>query len=269
MYDQAAMTIEYSGGGDPDRILPLLWRHSRHVDDDTRPARGRKPRLTVDAVVAAAIALADAEGLPAMSMQRVAASLGVGTMTLYTYVPSKAELIDLMVDEVLGERALPGPGEPRPDGWREQIALYVDRTRAMYRRHPWLGRISAVRPPIGPGMLAEREYVLSVFVGLGLPVERIDEAALAVSTYVTTTASLEVESEQLERATGQSNDAWWAERTQLWEDYFDVERYPTMTAIWNAGGFDRGSREADTGSHDFGLARLLDGIELMIRREGD
>ena len=118
---------EFSGAADPGRILPLLWRRQvAAADDKAAPGRnstgrnstGRPPRLSVDAVVTAAIALADAEGLEATSMARLATSLGAGTMTLYTYVPSRTELIDLMVDEVLGSRALPGPGEPRPANWR-------------------------------------------------------------------------------------------------------------------------------------------------------
>ncbi|WP_020577126.1 TetR/AcrR family transcriptional regulator C-terminal domain-containing protein [Actinopolymorpha alba] len=258
------MTIEYSGGGDPDRILAMLWRRTRPADPEAKTPRGRKPRLTLDSVVAAAIALADAEGLPAMSMGRVAGSLGVGTMTLYSYVPSKAELLDLMVDEVLGERTLPAPGEPRPDGWRAQVELYAERTRAMYDRHPWLRHVSTVRPPIGPGMLAEREYLLSTLAGTGLTFAQQDAAAMAVATFVNATASLEVESAQIERATGQSHDAWWQEREALWEEYFDVERYPTMTHIWTSGGFDKGTSDATAAGHEFGFQRLLDGIQVII-----
>lgn len=248
---------------EPDRILPLLWRRTHPVD---RAATGRRPRLAVDDVVTAGIALADAEGLAALSMSGVADALGVGTMTLYTYVSSKAELLDLMVDDVLAERALPGPGEPRPQPWRAQVALYAEATRAMYRRHPWLRHVSAVRPPIGPGMLAEREYVLSTLDGSGLPLADLNAAALAISAVVTATAGVEAESDELERRTGRSNDEWWGERTALWEDYFDVERHPTMTRIWNGGGFDTGTADGMRAAHAFGLDRLLDGIDAMALR---
>lgn len=243
---------EFSGRTDPDRILPLLWRH--HAPSAGRSA-GRPPKLTVDAVVAAVVALADADGLEATSMAKVAARLGVGTMTLYTYVPSRAELVDLMVDDVLASRALPGPGEPRPADWRDQVGLYADRTREMYRAHPWLSRVTLVRPPIGPGMLAEREYVLSTVSGLGLPVHRVDPAALAITAFVTAGARQEADSAQLRRATGESDDDWWLRRMRLWEDWFDVERHPAMNDLWNAGGF--------AGSEDtfaYGLRVLLDGI---------
>ncbi len=253
---------EYSGRTDPERILPLLWRRSVAR---TKPA-GRPPRLTVDAVVAAAVALADAEGLTALSMARVARALDVGTMTLYTYVPSRSELIDLMVDDVMGARALPGPGDERPAGWRAQVELYAERTRAMYRAHPWLCHVTTVRPPIGPGMLAEREYVLAAVAGLGLPPARANTAAVAVMAFVGAAARLEAESAELLRSTGLSNDEWWLQRGQLWEDWFDVERHPAMTALWHAGGFTAGPDEQLEQAHAYGLRLLLDGIEADVSR---
>lgn len=255
------MTVEYSGNADPDRILPLLWRKIRPA---AAKALGRRPRLTLDAVVTAAVELADAEGLATMSMSRLAKALGVGTMTLYTYVASKTELIELMIDEVLFDRGLPGPDDPVPPAWRDRIAVYAERTRAMYRAHPWMCRVSTIRPPIGPGVLADREYVLSALFDLGLSPQQLDAAALAVASFVNATTSLEVEAEQLERVTGQSNDAWWEDRMQLWEDYFVEERHPTMTYIWNSGGFDKGTTEARLSAHEFGFQRLLDGIEAFI-----
>ena len=211
----------------------------------------------------AGIRLADEQGLVAASMGGVAKELRVGTMTLYTYVPSKEELLDLMVDQVLAERDLPGPGAPRPGDWREQIEIYSQQTRAMFQRHPWLAQVSTIRPPVGPGMLAGREYLLSAFLGLGLSPAETNTAALAITTYVDSAAGLEAESELIEHATGQSNDAWWYERSDLWETYFDVERHPAMTAIWNANGYQSSTREAAAESYRYGLDRLLDGIQAM------
>jgi AcrR family transcriptional regulator len=253
---------EFSGKADPARILPLLWRRTVA----SRTVTGRPPRLSVDAVVTAAIALADAEGLEAASMGRLATQLGVGTMTLYTYVPSRAELVDLMVDEVLASRDLPGPGAPRPAGWRAQVELYADRTRAMYTGHPWLAQVSTVRPPIGPGMLAEREYVLSTVIDLGLPPARVNTAAVTITAFVTAAARLDAENALLRRATGESTDAWWQQRDELWEKWFDVEQHPVMTQLWNGGGFDRGPDEQFADAYTYGLRLLLDGIEADARR---
>src|SRR5919112_1054849 len=88
------VSTEYSGSGDPQRSMELLWGLQQ------RPKRGPKPRLTVEQIVQAALGVADAEGLAALSMRRVADELGVAPMSLYTYVPSKAELIDVMLDAV-------------------------------------------------------------------------------------------------------------------------------------------------------------------------
>ncbi|MFF1816334.1 TetR/AcrR family transcriptional regulator [Kribbella sp. NPDC058245] len=247
-----------------DRNLALLWRNHRPLAAAAKGA-GRRPSLDVNEVVATGIRLADSDGLSAASMGGVAKELGVGTMTLYTYVPSKDELLELMVDQVLGERALPGPGEPRPDDWRAQVDLYSERTQLMFRQHPWLSQVSPIRPPAGPGLLAGREYLLAVVSTLNLTPHETNTAALAISTYVDSAASLQAESLLIERASGQSHDAWWTDRSDLWETYFDVERHPTMTAIWNAGGFTASPNDVAAESYDYGLSRLLDGIALKTR----
>ena len=236
---------EFSGATDPDRILPLLWRRSIAARKATT---GRPAKLTVDPVRCY------------VHLRGRATALGVGTMTLYSYVPSRAELVDLMVDEVLTRRALPAPGEPRPADWQDQVRLYADRTRTMYAEHPWLAQVSTVRSPIGPGMLAEREYVLSTVSRLGLPTERVNTAAVTIQAFVTAAARGAAESAELRRVTGQSNDAWWLERNQLWADWFDVERHPAMTNLWNAGGFDRGTDEQMDDAYAYGLRLILDGI---------
>ena len=256
------MTVQHSGGGPADRTLALLWRKLQPAQEK---ARGRKPTLRLDTVIDTAITLADERGIAAASMGNVAKALGVGTMTLYTYVPSKEELLDLMIDQVLLERRLPGPGEDRPADWRAQVELYSDETRAMYSRHPWLAHVSTIRPPVGPGMLAAREYLLSTMFALGLPPARANLAALAIATYVDSAAGGEAESDLIERSTGQTHDAWWHERGDLWEHYFDVDRYPTMTAVWNDGegggtAYGHGTRQVTAAAYRFGLDRLLDGI---------
>jgi AcrR family transcriptional regulator len=259
------MSVERSGGGDPDRTVALLWRaRAAHGQHDGKPARGRRPTLTVDQIVAAAIAVADREGLSSMSMVRVAEELGVGTMSLYTYVPGKAELIDLMVDAVMMQRALPGPGDDRPTGWRAQVELYAERTRDAHRRHPWLRQVSTVRPPLGPGLLGQYEYLLSALAGSALPTRQMDAAMGAIITFVDAAAAMEAENEHTERATGQSFDAWWAARESFWHDYFDADEYPTLTRVWNHGGFSQRATDAAIDAYEFGLQRLLDGIQSTI-----
>ncbi|GAA3574931.1 hypothetical protein GCM10022222_69350 [Amycolatopsis ultiminotia] len=242
-----------------DRTLALLWR-DRTGGEPAEPARGRRPTLTIGRIVAAAVAVADADGLAATSMHRVARELGAGTMTLYTYVPGKVELVDLMVDEVLVERQLPAPGEPRTGDWRAQVKLYAERTRAAYRRHPWLRETSWVRPVLGPGQFAGQEYLLSIMDGLGLPAREVAAAANSVAGYIDANAAVEAESHYLESSTGQSNDAWWGQRYSFWETYFDAGSHPAMNRTWLAGGFDRPTAEQAADACEFGLDRLLDGI---------
>jgi AcrR family transcriptional regulator len=205
-------------------------------------------------------------------MARVAAELNVATMTLYGYVPSRPELVDLMVDEVLGSRDL----LPAGDGeFRAQILAYGKKTFAMYRKHPWLARVSGQRPPIGPGMLAEREYVLAAVSSLGLPTAMVNTAALTISAWINTAARQEAESILLRRATGQSNDDWRLECGELWEKWFDVEGgslqsgsgwwagrldWRAMTTLWNAD-------EQAGDAYEFGLKLLLDGIEAAAREQ--
>ncbi|MBG0562002.1 TetR/AcrR family transcriptional regulator [Actinoplanes aureus] len=231
--------------------FPLLWRRSLPA----RKAAGRPPRLSVDAVLAAAIRVADAEGLEAASMARVAADLGVATMTLYTYVPSRADLIDLMVDEVLAAREL-----TRSENWRASIAHFAAGTRAMYVAHPWLTEVSLVRPPLGPGMLAEREFMIAAMTDRGLPVDRINRAALAVTAFVYAFAREAGEDERLRQASGQTTESWWHAHGEFWEKWFDVEEHPAMTALWNAGGFEEQTQDA----FGYGLDLLLDGIERSV-----
>src|SRR6266536_4823913 len=100
----------FPGSGDPARSLALLWRTSE------RASRKGKPDLSVEVIVRTAIELADTAGLTALSMRRVAERLGVGTMSLYTYVPGKAELLDVMLDVVYAETT-----EPTDPTWRARL----------------------------------------------------------------------------------------------------------------------------------------------------
>ncbi|WP_306203809.1 TetR/AcrR family transcriptional regulator [Actinoplanes sp. RD1] len=247
---------EPSEAPDLDRLLSLLWRRTA----PPVPARtGRKPRLGIDDVLTAAMAIADADGLEATSMARVAERLGVATMTLYTYVPSRAALVDLMADEALEQRNLATIGGD-PAEWRTRLVRYAHRTKEIYRLHPWLAQVSTARPPLGPGTFREREFVLAAMADAGLPTGQINPAAVAFTMFVTAAARQEAESALLRRATGKSTDAWWQERTSFWENWFDAERHPAMTRIWEAGGYGGGAEEQAAVAFDYGLQKMLDGI---------
>ena len=255
------MTTDYSGGGDPARSLPLLWR------DQKRPTRGPRPGLTVDRIVAAAIELADADGLGALSMRRVADRLGVGTMSLYTYVPGKAELLDVMLDTVLAEVARPdGAG-----GWRAGLERRAREDWALFHRHPWMLQISPARALLGPNETELFEASLSTVAGTGLSGAEMVLAVSLVGEYTRGAAQSAVGAAMAEQRTGISDEQWWAAREPLFDKYFDPGRYPTVTRVAAEGAFEQPAGDAAytvaqaQQSFEFGLPRVLDGIEAFIK----
>lgn len=263
------MTQSQSGGGDPELTMRLLWRTG--ATTDAKPARGRRPRVSVDQIVEVAIAAADLHGLETMTMQKVARELSVGTMTLYTHVPGKAELIDLMVDAAWGELDLPvSDPDERNEGsdWRARVVLYADRVRDLYRRHPWLREISTVRPPLGPGLLARQEYLLRVLMDAGLDACNADAAAAAITTFVDASAAAEAARTHAEDETGQSELAWWEARQATWEQLFDPTRYPVISNAWQQGALVRSGAEAARSARHLGLQWLMDGIDISIKAAG-
>jgi hypothetical protein len=127
--------------------------------------------------------------------------------------------------------------------------------------------VSMVRPPLGPGLMDGQEFVLAALADAGLEPRQVTVAHVAVESFVHGAAASEVDDQQLAAATGESADSWWGARQVFWDDYFDVERYPTMNALWNAGGYDTEGTLADSmrTSFDYGLEKLLDGIEGGLR----
>ncbi|WSY90227.1 TetR/AcrR family transcriptional regulator [Streptomyces sp. NBC_00873] len=130
-----------------------------------RPRRGRRPTFSREAITAAAVALADAEGLDAVTMRRVAAQVGAGAMSLYSYAPDKETLLELMVDHVSGE--LPTTDE-RTGDWRTDLKAIAHLQRAHMLRHPWLPAALSARRTPGPNTLAFLEHALAALRPTGL-----------------------------------------------------------------------------------------------------
>jgi AcrR family transcriptional regulator len=251
----------YGGRGDPVRSMALLWR------DPSAPAptRGPRPGLTVDKIVAVAVELADAEGLAALSMRRVAERLGVGTMSLYTYVPSKAELVDVMFDTACGETAREEPA----GGWRERLSRIARTTWDLYRRHPWMLQVMAMsRPPLGPNAIAGYDRDLRAVEGIGLTDLEMDSVVSLVSVYVQGAARAAVEAAGSARATGMTDEQWWATYGPLLEKVFDPRRYPVAARVGAVAGEANQSAYDPERGFEFGLARLLDGVEALVRSRG-
>jgi AcrR family transcriptional regulator len=234
---------------DPQRTLALLWGVAE------RPNRGPKQGMSVDAIVRAAIKVADRDGFPTLSMRRVAEELGIGTMTLYTYVASKTELFDLMVDMVIGE------GEDYGDvGWREWYERFARDSLAGYRAHPWLMNVSLTRGLMGPNQTASLEAMLSKIDGIGLNAGEMMAMVMVVVGYVRGVVQNASEVASLEDASGVSDDQWWDEAAPLHAKYLDPRRFPVLNSVFMSEDW-----ETWVDPFEFGLQRLLDGIEAFVK----
>jgi AcrR family transcriptional regulator len=240
------------GSTDPGRALPLLWGVQRV------PRRGPRQSLSVEEIVGVAIELADADGLEALSMRRVAERFGVNAMALYTYVPGKAELVDLMLDAVLGEAARPDGTE---GGWRAGLELYAREAWALYLRHPWALRVPYSRGFMGPNQAAALDSALRAVSGIGLSKGEMVAVFGVVAGYVQGVARTSAEAAQTERATGVTDDEWWSVHGRLMAKYIDRDRYPTLASI----SAEEWVFEEAEGGFEFGLRRVLDGIETYVK----
>jgi AcrR family transcriptional regulator len=223
------------------------------------PAPRRDHELTLERIVAAAVEIADAEGMGELSMRRIASRLGVSTMALYRHVPSRDELTLAMIDAALGEVRLP----PRPPaGWRAGLELVARLEWRMFQRHPWLApSMSLTRPQLAPNALGLTEWVLAIFDGtrLSLP-DRMYVQILLFSFVRGLASALEPEAEAI-RDSGLTDEQWMD--TQV----------GTMTAMMTSASLPH-LRDLTTQPFDFdlgqlfefGLARLLDGLVPYIER---
>ena len=253
------MATEFTGTGDPARSMALLWRQP----GTPSARRGPKPSLDVDGIVAAAVRLADAEGLAAVSMRRIAADLGVAAMTLYTHVPGKGELVDLMLDAVLGE-LYPDEQAVTAGGWRARLTAMARANWDFFLRHPWALHVATGRPPLGPGLMRKYELELRAVDGLGLPELQMDLLVTLVNGFVRGTAGGVQEKADAERLTGITEDQWWAATEPYVAQVFDPERYPTAARVGPVAGEEVGAYDPER-SFEFGLERLLDGVGVLIR----
>ena len=252
------MATEFTGTGDPARSMAMLWRAA----PTGGLRRGPKSSLDVDRIVAAAVRLADAEGLSAVSMRRVAADIGVAAMTLYTHVPGKGELVDLMLDEVLGE-LYPDEQVVTSGAWRTRLKTLAQANWDLFVRHPWALHVATGRPPLGPGLMRKYELELRAVDGLGLPEVQMDLLVTLVNGFVRGTVGGVHEKVDAERVTGISEDQWWAATEPYVVRVFDAERYPTAARVGPVAGAELGAYGPGR-SFEFGLARLLDGIGVLI-----
>ena len=241
---------------DPARALAVLWR------TEDRTSRKGKPELSVDRIVATGIDLADRHGLDALSMRRVAAELGVGTMSLYTYVPGKAELLDAMLDHAYTETARPEHGA---GDWRTHLEGVAAENLALYQRHPWVLRLITGRPTLGPGELGKYDHEIRALDGIGLTDVEMDAVLTLVLGHVQSVARAALDATHTVTDSGLTDDQWWNARAPLLEPLISDGAYPVAARVGQAVGETHGSAHSAAHAFDFGLHRILDGVEHLIR----
>jgi AcrR family transcriptional regulator len=288
---------------DIPRTLKVLWGL------EERRTRGPQPALSLERIVAAAIEIADRDGLPALSMARLAERLGSAPMSLYRHVAGKDELLVFMQD------AAPGEPPELPAGWRAGLDAWARALQAVYYRHPWILQASAGRPPLEPGQLAWLDRGLSAFDGTPLSSRERLQAVMATLYYVRGEAQIfavllsgdsdmsdvpggasrsvgPVESAGSDPGrpsdstgsagsggrsvgsdgSGASNGSGGFAAPVAADGYGEIisalvtaDRFPALAAVIADGLF---KPDAEDVTFDAGLARLLDGIELLVSTHG-
>lgn len=228
------------------------------------PRRGPRPTLTVDEIVRAAVEIADADGLAAVSMARVADRLGNAPMALYRHVRSKSELLTLMADA-----AMDAP-PPRPDdaGWRESLTAWSRGITAMFRAHPWAATLPIAGPPVGPRNLAWFDAALAALADTGLDPGTKVAVVMGLITYVQGEIRLTAE---LAAAYDDDPAAFGARYGAALARVVDPRTLPALAAVVAAGVFDVTATDFDedvAADFDFGLETFLDGVAALLARHG-
>ncbi|MEV6773523.1 TetR/AcrR family transcriptional regulator C-terminal domain-containing protein [Nocardia sp. NPDC051030] len=235
--------------------MSLLWRHAL----PPRPGvRGPKQTLDVDTVVRTAVTIADRDGYDKISIRTVAAELGLRPMSLYTYVPSKEALIVLMVDAVADEDT---PISPDLSA-RERMSAIAHQIRTEILTHPWLLEVPPWRQVLGPGRSRRYERQLEAIDNIGLSDLDMDRTLAILTEFATGNARMAVAAT---RSAADMTDAqWWEVHGPLLEKVMPADRFPLSSRVGSTAGEVYQAPGDPTGSFEYGLTRLLDGIEAHL-----
>jgi AcrR family transcriptional regulator len=222
-----------------------------------RPAKGPKPVLSLNRIVEAAVRVAQTDGLPAVSMSKVAAEVGVTAMALYRHVGGKDELLALMVDAAMGD---PPDVPRRGQGWREGLSAWAWAENAVYRAHPWTLRVPIQGISTLPNQTRWLEQALRCLTGSGLSEEAKLSSILLVSNLVRGYATIGMEIDAAMAGTDPS--VVMAGYVSMMNQLLDPARFPALRAALDSGTL----AKADPTDQElaFGLERVLDGLEALI-----
>nr|BFE62533.1 TetR/AcrR family transcriptional regulator C-terminal domain-containing protein [Dactylosporangium thailandense] len=232
-----------------------IWMRPENVE---RSGPGRRPGYSRAQITQAAVDVADREGLDAATMRRVAQELGTGAMSLYRYVPKRDDLIDLMLDAVVGEIELPG----RPSGdWRADLSLVAHQTRAVGLRHPWQATL-ARRPTLGPNSLRVYDFALSALDGFGLHIDEMTSLCGMVGDYVASAVRDEIGWLDHARHTGMNRKQWMAQYVGPYVGHVvESEQYPLFNRTIREGRLSHLSPDV---RFQYGLNHVLNGIAAAL-----
>ncbi|WP_030915757.1 TetR/AcrR family transcriptional regulator [Streptosporangium amethystogenes] len=233
--------------------VTLLWGLRETV------RRGRKPSLTIADITRAAVEVADAEGLAAVSMSRVAAQLGNATMALYRYVKSKDELFLLMSDAATG-----GPPDlPDDVDWRTGLTLWARGLLKVTRQHPWAVQLPISGPPLGPNSLRWFECALRALGETGLGEEEKVGVVMGLLTFVHGELRLSID---LSRSYTENPEAFGRQYGMALARVVDPQRFPALSNVIAAGVFEAEVPYDEEVEGEFSLGLYLDGVAAFIER---
>jgi len=231
----------------------------------------RKPRYTREQIAEAALRIADQDGFDAVTMKRIAAELGAGTMTVYYYVRNKTDIVALMQDAILADVLI--PGRELPAGWRDAIAAIARRTWQVLMAHPWsLASLSDAQ--FGPNAMRHMEQSLAAAAGTGLPAQARLALLATVDDYVFGNALHGVESLGRARAAG-ADPAMAAAMIEYGLTQLQTGEFPELSALYNKSTSAQAAEPAGppmtetalASQFERGLQALLDGIAARMNLE--
>jgi len=222
------------------------------------PQRGPKREMSVERIVEAAVAIADADGLGAVSMAAVAARLGYTTMSLYRYVSAKDDLVLLMQEEATG---VPPDDVCGEEGWRARLAAVFRASVQVYVRHPWMLDIPITGTPATPNSAAWMDVMLEALEGTPLSEEERLAVALTVAGHARWYGTIIAAYTRQARDRGMSQEEITAAEDRLFAGLITADDYPSLHRAVQAGVF-----RSDADPFVFGLERILDGVDAHIAR---
>ncbi|MEV0973992.1 TetR/AcrR family transcriptional regulator [Microtetraspora glauca] len=241
---------DQAGNGEAEEYASIWQRLER-------PAKPPRTTLTHEQIAATAVAIADEEGLDAVSMRRLAERLGVATMGLYRYVRGKDDVIELMVDAIYGEEGMP---ETAPD-WRATLRGAAWGLRGLILRHPWLVQVTASSGPLTPNLVARTDRLLASLESLDLDADTRMVVVTTVASFVSGTVGADVGLDRLMRREGVARmddlRALYASR-MMW--LLGSGRYPAFENYIRQGV----RKDESEWRFELGLECVLDGIAARL-----